>query len=114
MSGFGSAVRDIIIAILRLFMLQIILLFTGLNHILFNRVEVANVALSLIPQRRDRDKLSFVDDLKENNFDLIKNAPLPPAECNNFVEDDELDDIDEDDLDDQSNDSDEDDEDTDK
>ena len=104
MSGFWSAVRDIIIAILRLFMLQIILLFTGLNHILFNRVEVANVVLSLIPQRRDRDKLSFVDDLKANNFDLLKNTPLPPADCSNFEEDDEDEDFDDDDTSDDSDD----------
>lgn len=108
MSGFLSAIRDVIRAILRLFMLQIILLFTGLNHILFNRVEVSNIALSLIPQRRDRDKLSFVDDLKVNNLDMIKSSPLPPADCTNFIEDDEFDDDDFDDLDDDDNDTDED------
>ena len=45
----------------------------------------------VIPQRRDRERLAFVDDLKANNFDLITNTPLPPANCNGFVEDDDMD-----------------------
>lgn len=47
----------------------------------------------VIPQRRDRERLAFVDDLKANNFDLLQNASVPPASCNGFVEDDDIDDI---------------------
>ena len=102
MSGFLCAIRDTLIALLRLGMLQFILFFTGLNHILFNRVEISNVALTMIPQRRDRDKLAFVDDLKVNNLDMLKEGPLPPADCTNFTEDD--DDVEEKDIDDISDD----------
>lgn len=100
--NFWSALRDVIIAILRLLMLQLILFVTGLHHILFNRTEISNIQLMVIPQRRDRDRLSFVEDLRANNFDLIKNSPLPPADCNGFVEDDEDlgDDFPDDDIDD--------------
>lgn len=103
MNNFGCALRDVIIAILRLVMLQLVLFVTGVHHILFNRTEVSNISLSLIPQRRDRERLAFMDDLKANNFDLIKNAALPPASCTDFKEDDiidELGDFDDDDLDD--------------
>lgn len=88
MCNFLYAVRDIIVALLRLILLQLILFVTGVNNILFNRTEIANVSLVIIPQRRDRDRLAFVDDLKANNFDLLHNKPLPPAECPNFTEDD--------------------------
>lgn len=91
MYNFFSALRDIVIALLRLCMLLLILFFTGLNHILFNRTEVSNVSLVLIPQRRDRERLAFVDDLKQNNFDLLKNSPLPPASCNDFKDDENFD-----------------------
>ena len=87
MCNFLYAVRDIIVALLRLVLLQRILFVTGVNNILFNRTEIANVSLVIIPQRRDRDRLAFVDDLKANNFDLLHNKPLPPAECPNFTED---------------------------
>ena len=91
--NFVCALRDVIIAILRLIMLQLVLFVTGLHHILFNRMEVSNIQLMVIPQRRDRDRLAFVDDLKANNFDLITKSPLPPADCMCFVEDDDIDDI---------------------
>lgn len=71
-------------------MLQLVLFVTGLHHILFNRMEVSNIQLMVVPQRRDRDRLSFVDDLKANNFDLITKSPLPPADCMGFVEDDDI------------------------
>ena len=90
--NFVCALRDVIIAILRLIMLQLVLFVTGLHHILFNRMEVSNIQLMAVPQRRDRDRLAFVDDLKANNFDLITKASLPPADCTGFVEDD-IDDI---------------------
>ena len=92
--NFVCALRDVIIAILRLIMLQLVLFVTGLHHILFNRMEVSNIQLMAVPQRRDRDRLAFVDDLKANNFDLITKASLPPADCLGFVEDDDIDDID--------------------
>ena len=92
--NFWYALRDVIIAILRLIMLQLVLFVTGLHHVLFNRTEVSNIQLMVIPQRRDRERLEFVDDLKANNFDLITNTPLPPANCNGFVEDDDMDDMD--------------------
>ena len=68
----------------------------------------------IIPQRRDRERLAFVDDLKANNFDLLKNSPLPPADCNGFVEDDDIDDIEftEEDFDDDDNDGEDNNEDT--
>ena len=91
MYNFFSALRDIVIALLRLIMLLFILFFTGLNHILFNRTEISNVSLVIIPQRRDRERLAFVDDLKQNNFDLLKNSPLPPASCNDFKDDEHFD-----------------------
>ena len=64
--NFVCALRDVIIAILRLIMLQLVLFVTGLHHILFNRMEVSNIQLMAVPQRRDRDRLAFVDDLKAN------------------------------------------------
>ena len=111
--NFGYAFRDVLIAILRLIMLQLILFVTGLHHILFNRTEISNIQLMVIPQRRDRERLAFVDDLKANNFDLLKNSPLPPADCNGFVEDD-IDDIEftEEDFDDDDNDGEDNNEDT--
>lgn len=93
MGNFFNAVRDMIIATLRLIMLQIILFVTGIHHILFNSVEISNISLVMVPQRRNRDKLAFMDDLRANNFDLVKNFSLPPAETD-FKGDDEFDDLD--------------------
>ena len=93
MGNFFNAVRDMLIATLRLVMLQIILFVTGIHHILFNSVEISNISLVMVPQRRNRDKLAFMDDLRANNFDLVKNFSLPPAEAN-FKGDDEFDDLD--------------------
>ena len=102
MKNFWNAFRDILIAILRLIMLQLVLFVTGIHHILFNRTEVSNISLALIPQRRDRERLAFVDDLKANNLDLVSpDIPLPLSENDDFREDDEYlnddDDIDDDD-----------------
>ena len=74
-------------------MLQIVLLATGLHNILFNRSEIANISLVLIPQRRDRDNLTFINNLKVNNFDLMK-GPIPPADNIGFIEDSDLDTLD--------------------
>lgn len=86
--SFLYVLRDILIAILRLLMLQLVFFTSGLHQILFNKVEISNISLVLIPQRRERDKLSFVDDLYINNIDLASNKVLPPSNCN-FQEDDE-------------------------
>ena len=112
MKNFWSAFRDIFIAILRLIMLQIVLFVTGLHHILFNRLEVSNISLALIPQRRDRERLAFVDDLKANNLDLLtSDVPIQLSGDDGFREDEDyLDDdniIDDDDDNDDLNNGDE-------
>lgn len=98
MGNFFCAIRDVVIAVLRLIMLQVLLLFTGLHHILFNQTEVSNVTLALVPQRRHRDRLAFIDGLRMYNLDLINNASMPPGGSVPFREDD-YDDEDFDDFD---------------
>ena len=43
MCNFLYAVRDIIVALLRLVLLQLILFVTGVNNILFNRTEISDI-----------------------------------------------------------------------
>lgn len=100
MTNFWCSLRDIIIAILRLIMLELVLLVTGLHHILFNHTEISNITLVMVPQRRDRERLAFVDDLRNNNFDLVNNVSPPTSGYSKFKEDDEFDDIDDADFDD--------------
>lgn len=63
-----------IIAIARLFNWVILLIFSGLQQILFTRTEICGIELRGMPLRCDRDdivdKISYVDKLKIENPDL--------------------------------------------
>ena len=83
-------IRDVIISIIRLILLEIVAFFTGLHHILFNSLEVSNISLGLIPSRRDRDKLSFLDDLRTNTVGISKmddTVPFRPDDEDDFEDD---------------------------
>lgn len=77
-----------LIAIARLFFWVILLIFSGLQQILFTRTEICGIELRGLPLRCDRDdiidKISYVDKLKVENPDL------------EIVDENELDDLDDD------------------
>lgn len=85
--NFLRAIGDVFISILRLITLLLIALLTGIQHIIFNSTEVANITLSLIPQKRHRDRLAFIDDLCMYNLDLVTKANMPPGNYIPFKED---------------------------
>ena len=79
-----------LIAIARLFFWELLLLFSGLQQILFTRTEICGIDLRGLPLRCDRDdiidKVSYMDKLKIENPDL------------EIVDEDELDDADNGDI----------------
>lgn len=81
-------IRDVIVSVLRLLLLEIVAFFTGIHHILFNSLEVSNISLGLIPSRRDRDKLSFLDDLRANTAGVAKIDDTVPFRPDDFDDDD--------------------------
>ena len=56
MSGFFKTIWGIIVALARLIVLEFILFFNGLNHILFNKSEIVSVSITIAPQRQEREK----------------------------------------------------------
>lgn len=102
MSGFFKTIWGIIVALARLIVLEFILFFNGLNHILFNKSEIVSVSITIAPQRQEREKLSYLDNLKLCNFDIDNNISVPQDNYIEFRGDDEFDgeDFDDDDLED--------------
>ena len=81
---FGN-ISSYAIAIARLLFWEVLLLFSGLQQILFTRTEICGIDLRGQPLRCDRedicDKIAYMDKLKEENPDL------------EIVDEDELNDI---------------------
>ena len=80
MREFLSNLLSYAIAILRLLLLQVTVFFNGLHHILFNRVEICRVTLSMIPLKVDRDKLSYLDKLALNT-NIIAGGATAEESC---------------------------------
>jgi hypothetical protein len=78
---------------------------SGLDQIFFNDSEVVNVTLICMPQRREQDKLAYIDKLIENNMDVALHKQAPPSNFIPFQEDSEYDEpIDPEDEDDEGDD----------
>lgn len=80
MREFLSNLLSYAIAIFRLLLLQVTVFFNGLHHILFNRVEICRVTLSMIPLKVDRDKLSYLDKLALNT-NIIAGGATAEESC---------------------------------
>jgi hypothetical protein len=80
MKELFSNLLSYMIAILRLLLLQVTVFFNGLHHILFNRVEICRVTLSMIPLKVDRDKLSYLDKLALNT-NIIAGGSVAEETC---------------------------------
>lgn len=104
MINFLRQVLDVFCSIVRLLILEFVLFFSGLNHILFNKSEITSLTLQIIPQKREREKLSYLSELKYSNFDIDLGIPLAEPIDVNFKSDDEImsegEEPDDDDLDD--------------
>lgn len=55
-------------------------LFSALNKILFDNMEVISMSLLLRPQLCDRDTLRFIDKLRFNNQELENGGSIPKAD----------------------------------
>ena len=71
---FFNNILSYCIAIARLFFWVVLLIFSGLQQILFTRTEICGLDLRGLPLRCDRDdicdKIAYVDKLKCENPDL--------------------------------------------
>lgn len=97
MREFLSNLLSYAIAIFRLLLLQVTVFFNGLHHILFNRVEICRVTLSMIPLKVDRDKLSYLDKLALNTSIIAGGATAeescgapPQHNSMGYMSDDEI------------------------
>jgi hypothetical protein len=92
MKNFIRTVLDIVRALLRLVLMMCRLVISGLDQILFNNSEVANISLICVAQRREQEKIAYIDKLIENNIDLALHQQVPPSNFIPFQEDSEYDD----------------------
>lgn len=90
---------SIVCSLLRLVIVLMAALFSSLNKIFFDNMEVISMTLLLRPQMQDRDTLRFIDKLRFNNQELENGASIPEAdvfdENDPFVTDDLMEEDDE-------------------
>lgn len=88
-------------ALCRLLLLSIIFILNGVHQIIFNKNEVINVVLQVLPNNNERDKMSYIMSLVKNNVDLESGTPIPPQNSFDsapFREDDDYESINDDDF----------------
>ena len=64
---------------LRLAVVLMITLFSSINKILFDNMEIVSVSLVMRPQAPERSTLGFIDKLCLNNRELVKGGIIPEA-----------------------------------
>lgn len=76
MINFLSVLASYLIALLRLPFLILLFTVSSLQQVLFERMEVVNVEMKVIPLRCDRqevsDKVAYIDKLCYENPDLVE------------------------------------------
>lgn len=71
----------IFVSIFRLILILITAFLNGLNHILFNRLEVVGMQLNMKPQQTEMDKIAYIDSLYANNINVANGIQSPPADA---------------------------------
>lgn len=91
-------IGSVIWSFLRLVNVLLIAIFSAIHNIIFNQMEVISMTLVLRPQGPERDKLSYIDKLCANNFELAKGGSIPSPDAfdsgDPFMPDDYFDDED--------------------
>lgn len=86
---------SIIICLFRLLIVVITAVFTALNKIFFDHMEVISMTLVIRPQALERSTMSFIDNLRYENIELTKGASIPKQDAfddnDPFMPDDMLD-----------------------
>ena len=86
---------SILICLFRLVVVVITAVFTALNKILFDHMEVISMTLVIRPQALERSTMSFIDNLRYENIELTRGASIPKQdafdESDPFLPDDMLD-----------------------
>lgn len=93
---------SIIWSLFRLLIVMFIALFSALNKILFDNMEVISMSLIMRPQLHERHTLGFIDNLRYNNRELTNGATIPKSDAFDdgepFVPDDLMVDEDDDEI----------------